>query len=348
MSGPHIPPPIRRAGFWLSAAAVAIGILIPFVISDYDLFTLSRALTVAIGVASLNLLMGFSGQISLGHGALFGIGGYATMMTTVFLGWPVPLAILAGVLVTAALGVLIGIPAVRMGGFNLSLLTIVIAAVLPLLLYRFSDFTGGQTGVSLGAAAFPSPIAGLTNAQWTFLVMLIIITVVFVGLRNLVQGRMGRALAALRTSSILAAAHGVDVDRLRLQFFILSSAVAGLGGALFALVLGLVVPESYPLIFSITLVVASVIGGNLSWFGALLGALIIVYVPAWASDIVPGDTSAYYAQVAFAVVLAICLIVAPRGLAGAAGRLARAARHRFRSDSTTHETTPSPRERINT
>lgn len=333
MTSPTFRPLPRRWAFWMGAAAVLAGAVIPFVISDYDLYTLSRSLTVAIGVASLNLLMGFSGQISLGHGALFGIGGYATIMTVVFLGWPVPLAVLAGIGATAILGVLIGIPAVRMGGFNLSLLTIVIAAVLPLLLYRFSDFTGGQAGITLGFAAFPSPIPGLTNAQWTYLLVLGILTLVFLGLRNLVQGRMGRALAAMRTSTILAAAHGVDVDRLRLQFFILSSALAGFGGALFALVLGLVVPESYPMVFSITIVVASVIGGNLSWIGALIGALIVVYVPLWASDLIPGVASAYYAQLGFAAVLALCLIAAPRGLVGAVTQILSAVRSRIGSRS---------------
>ncbi|WP_394552041.1 branched-chain amino acid ABC transporter permease [Agromyces sp. MMS24-JH15] len=342
-SAPPIRASHRRMGFWLAIAAIAVAGTVPFLISDYDLFNLSRVGAVAIGVASLNLLTGFSGQVSLGQGATFGIGGYAAMMTMRFLEWPVGLALLAAVIVGAVVGLVIGLPAVRMGGFNLGLLTIVIAALFPVLLYRFSDFTGGQAGVTLVAPAFPSPTESLTDAQWQYLVVLGLLVLTIVFLDRLVGRRTARALALIRASRILAAANGVDVERVKLQLFVISSALAAFGGAVFAFVLGLVVPESYPLIFSITLLVASVVGGSRSWIGAVLGAAMVVFLPSFASSVIPGESSAYLAQLAFAVVLGVCVIVAPDGIAGGVRRvnasIRRTLRARRQSRPAIHPTT---------
>ena len=132
----------------------------PFLVSDYDLFNLCRVMAVAMCVASLNLVMGYSGQVSLGHGAIFGVGGYATMMSIKYLGLPVIGGLAVGVLACVVVGVVIGIPAIRLGGFNLGLFTIVIAALFPIVLYRFSDFTGGQSGVTIPFKPFTSPARG--------------------------------------------------------------------------------------------------------------------------------------------------------------------------------------------
>ena len=325
----------------LAAAAVVIAFAVPFLITDYDLFAMSRVLAVALGVISLNLLMGLSGQISLGQGAIFGIGGYAAMLVIRYLEWPVAPAIIAAVIVCGIVGAVIGLPGVRLGGFNLGLLTIVIAALFPIVLYRFPDFTGGQAGIVLSGGGLTSPTTALTDAQWMYLLLLLVLLLSILGVRNLVSRRIGRALAAVRANPILAASVGVETDRLKFALFVISSAIAGLGGALYALVLGLVVPESYPLVFSITLLVASVVGGNRSWWGAIVGAAVIVYLPTWFSEAVPGDTSAYLAQLVFAVVLGACIIVAPGGIAGLIGRGYGAA---IRSAPSTARTTHSTRE----
>ncbi len=307
----------------IAAVAIVVAISIPFLVTDYDLFAMSRVLAVAIGVLSLNLLMGFSGQVSLGQGAIFGVGGYAAMMLLRYLEWPIGLAVLGAVVVSTVLGVIIGLPGVRLGGFNLALLTIVIAALFPILLYRFSDFTGGQSGITLSGAGLTSPTESLTDAQWAYLVILLALLICVGGLAAIVSGRTERALAAVRTAPILASSMGVNADRLKLAVFVISSAVAGLGGALYAFVLGLVVPESYPLVFSITVLVASVVGGSRSWWGAIVGAAVIVYLPTWFSEAVPGDTSAYLAQLIFAIVLGLCIIVAPGGVASVVTRFYR-------------------------
>lgn len=212
----------------IAAVAIIVGILMPFLVTDYDLFSMSRVLAVALGVVSLNLLMGSSGQISLGHGAIFGIGGYAAMMLMRYLAWPVGLAVLGAVVLCIVLGIILGFPGVRLGGFNLGLLTIVIAALFPILLYRFSDFTGGQAGITLSGAGLVSPTDALTDAQWAYLVILLVLLACVGMLRGIVSGRTGRALAAVRASPILAASMGVNADRLKLVVFVISSALAAL------------------------------------------------------------------------------------------------------------------------
>lgn len=338
---PPIPAPPRSRV--LSAAAllaVVVAFAVPFLVSDYDLFNLCRVMAIAMCVASLNLVMGYSGQVSLGHGAIFGVGGYATMMSIKYLGFPVAGGLLAGVFACVVLGVVIGLPAIRLGGFNLGLFTIVIAALFPIVLYRFSDFTGGQAGVTIPFAPFASPVAALTDEQWMYLVVLVLLVAILFLLHRLVSGRTGRALAAMRASRILAVSNGVRVDRIKFQFFVISSAIAGLAGGLFGLVLGLVVPESYPLILSISLLVASVVGGSRSWIGAVIGAAVVVYLPTFTSALVPGQASAYLAQLAFAVILGLCVILAPNGIAGGVHALIRAVTSRRPAP------TPSPAPKI--
>lgn len=333
-------PSWKRVRTWLLVVAVLVGLALPFLVSDYDLFNLARVVTVAMCVASLNLVLGFSNQVSLGHGAIFGIGGYATLLSIRDLGLPPAAGVLFGALVCAAVGVVIGIPAVRLGGFNLGLFTIVIAALFPVVLYRFPEFTGGQAGVVV-TRAFASPIGALTSAQWMFLVVFVTLVAVLFALHRLVSGRMDRSLAAIRTGHILAVSNGVDVYRIKFQMFVISATVAGLAGGLYGLVLGLVVPESYPLILSISLLTASVVGGSRSWIGAVAGAVVIVYLPTWTSEVIPGEASAYLAQLAFAVILGLCVLLAPNGLAGAVDSLSTRAIAALRTRRTP---LPAPRE----
>ncbi|WP_416979634.1 branched-chain amino acid ABC transporter permease [Streptomyces sp. T028] len=302
-------------GGW--TAALAVGLVIPFLVSDYDLLDLSRVLTIAMAVAGLNLLLGHSGQISVGHGAVFGLGGYAALVAVTKSGWPwVPAVLLAGAL-CLVFGLLIGGLALRMGGANLGLLTIAVAAVFPLVIIRMKSTTGGTFGLSLAHPGIQPPAGtGLTPAQFGFLVCLLVLALTLLLLRNLVTGTSGRALAAVRTSPLLAAANGVNVTRVKLTAFAVSAAVAGIGGALYALALAIAVPDSYQITLSITLLAASVVGGSRTWAGALVGAAIVVYLPTAAENVVSGDSSGNWAQLVYACGLVLCLILAPTGLAG--------------------------------
>lgn len=323
MPMPVVTPWYRTFRGLVPLAAFVIAVIVPFLVSDYDLFNLTRVLAIAFGVAGLNLLVGYSGQISVGHGAIFGIGGYTTILLISSLGIAWPLALLLGVVACIIVGLVIGIPALKLGGINLGLFTIAIAAIFPLLINRFSDLTGGTVGVALRGSPFQAEALGLTSAQVAFLVSLVLLAVTLVLLRNITTGRFNRAYAAIRTNPILAVANGVEIGRLKLIAFVVSSAVAGLGGGLLVLLLTLAAPDSFLLTFSLILLMACTVGGNRSWLGAIAGSAIVVYLPDFASDFISGPVAGLYAQLVFAVLLTVCLLFAPGGLAAWADALLR-------------------------
>jgi len=306
------------------AAALVVGLITPFVISDYSLFDLARVLTIAMAVAGLNLLLGHSGQISVGHGAIFGLGGYAALISVAIHGWPWFLGVLLAAAMCLAFGLLLGLLALRMGGANLGLLTIAVASILPLLLIRMEPLTGGTFGVFAARSPIEAPAwTGLTAAQFGFLVCLVFLALTLLLLHNLVTGRMGRSLSAVRTSTLLAAANGVNVNRTKLIAFAISAIVTGTGGALYALVMAIAVPDSYLVPFSITLLAASVVGGCRTWAGAVVGGAIVVYLPTLAGTVVGGQSAGNWSQLVYACCLLLTLVVAPAGLVGAAGDVAR-------------------------
>ncbi len=312
----------RRPVSWAWTALFAVALVVPFVISDYDLFKATRVLTVAIAVAGLNLLIGRAGQISAGHGALYGLGAYTAMILVKELSWGWPLAVLAAVVVSGAAGWLIGLPALRVRGLNLGLLTIAIAAIFPLLLARFEGLTGGTVGLQLaGSPITPPGGLALTPEQFQFLLLVVVLAVVLVLLRNLTTGPLGRAVEALRVNPLMARSEGVDVNRLTLTLFGISSAVAGLGGALGGLVLASTVPDSYSMFFSLTLLSACVVGGSRTWAGSLVGAAFIVYLPDVISQQIGSTTGGQWSQLVYAVALLLTLFFLPTGVAGGAGRL---------------------------
>ncbi|MGP3910793.1 branched-chain amino acid ABC transporter permease [Nonomuraea sp. 10N515B] len=307
-------------------AALVIGAVLPFLVSDYDLLDLTRMLAIAMAVAGLNLLLGHSGQISVGHGAIFGLGGYAAIILVATYGWPWWSAVLLGGAVCLALGLLLGVLGLTMGGANLGLLTIAVAAIFPLLLIRLKPITGGTFGIFMAHSPIEPPAwSGLTEAQFGFLVCLVALALTLLVLRNLVTGRLGRAFAAVRTSALLAAANGVNVNRTKLMAFAVSAAVAGTGGAFYALVAAIAVPDSYLVPFSITLLAASVVGGSRTWAGALVGAATVIYLPKLAETVVGAEFAGNWSQLVYACALVLTLIVAPSGLVGDLSRLARRA-----------------------
>ncbi|MGI5460943.1 branched-chain amino acid ABC transporter permease [Streptomyces sp. CA-249302] len=323
-------------GGW--TAALLVGLVVPFVVSDYDLLDLTRVLTIAMAVAGLNLLLGHSGQISVGHGAVFGLGGYCALIAVATHGWAWLPAVLLATALCSVFGLLIGVLALKMGGANLGLLTIAVAALFPLVLIRWESLTGGTFGVSLAHSAVEPPAGlGLTAAQFGFLLSLLVLGLTLLALRNLATGHTGRALAAVRTSPLLAAANGVNVNRVKLTAFAVSSAAAGVGGALYALTMAIAVPDSYQIALSITLLAASVVGGSRTWAGALVGAAIVVYLPTLAENVVGGESAGNWAQLVYACGLVLALVVAPSGIVGGVTALAR------RPSARVGQTSPGPR-----
>ena len=240
------------------AAALAF----PFAASGYHLYQGAQVLILAIALLGLNLLTGFNGQISLGHGAFFAIGGYGAAILTAKLGLPSWVAIPVASLVCFAAGFLFGFPALRFGGLYLALATFALAVATPQILSYtgFDAWTGGSQGVSLAKLHAPFALP-LTDDQWFYLVCLVCAAALYWAARNLVRGRIGRALIALRDQPIAAETMGVNAALYKTTCFGVSALYAGVAGGLSAFAVGFVSPESFGLSLSLSFLVGIVVGG---------------------------------------------------------------------------------------
>lgn len=314
---------VRRArpSTWGWVAAFTVAYLATYPLSDYQLFQLSRVTTTAVAVVGLVLLTGLSGQVSAGQGAAFGLGAYACAILVVRGLLPWPAAVLAAGLVACAAGLVLGLPALRLGPLNLALVTLSVAVVLPLVAARWESLTGGPFGLSVPAVRTPAGIR-LSSAQFLYLVTLAVLAATVAWARWWTSGRTGRALAALRTDPLMARTAGVDTARLSVLVVGLGSGLAGVAGALNALVVRAVVPDAYTFVLSLALLTGAVVGGIRSWAGAVAGAAYIVYLPDVASSMVGTSAGGNAAELGYAATLLLTLYVAPQGLAGLAARLA--------------------------
>lgn len=300
---------------WAVAALIVLAFITPFILSDYHDSQLALVFALAVAVLGLNLLTGYAGLISVGHGALMGIGGYTTVGLAVNLGVPYPVGLLAGMVLCALAGFVLGLPSLRLSGLYLALVTIGFAIVFPSLIKRFEGITGGVSGLTFMTPDAPFGIP-LSSAQWVYLLTLTVFLLAVVAVRNLVTGRVGRALDAIRQNELMAASNGIAVGRLKLTVFAVSSAIAGLAGGLYQLVVGSALPDTYVVTFSITLLTAAVVGGVRSIAGAIIGAAFIVYVPDYAAAV--GDRGP---QLVYAIALLVIVYLARNGVAGAVSSL---------------------------
>jgi len=304
------------------AAAVIGGFLLTYPLSDYELFRLSQVTTTALAVGSLVLLTGMSGQISAGQGAIFGLGAYTTAVLMDHGGWGWVPAVLAAGVVTFVVGLILSVPALRLGPLHLGLVTLTFAVLMPLIATRWQSVTGGTFGLSLAPVHSPAGLH-LSDAQFLYVVTFAVMMACLGFAAWWTRGRTGRALAALRSNPIMARTQGVDTKRLSIMVFTLATTMAGLGGALNALVLQSAIPDSYPFVFSLSLLTGAVVGGVRSWVGAVIGGAYIVYVPSFASELATSRSGGQWAQVISAALLLTALYFAPAGLAGIGARVAR-------------------------
>jgi branched-chain amino acid transport system permease protein len=313
---------LRDGGRLLGVALVVLFVvLIPFGLEDYRLYQLGLVGTYAIALVGLVVVVGRGGMITVGHSALFAIGAYTTAILMAKASIPWPLAVVAGALLAAACGWLFAVPATRLRGHNLAIVTLALGLALPQVLNRFSGLTGGSTG--LEAPQVGVPVSGVTKDQWLFWVVVAVVALGLWGARELLRGPIGRALVAARDHELAAASMGVPVARLRANAFATGALYAGLGGGAYVLIVGFVSPESFTITLAILMLTGVVVGGVEALAGAVLGAIFIEFVPVWISSVsqrVPPD-------VVYGVVLLALLTLAPAGLAGLLVTLARRARH---------------------
>ena len=300
----------RRAGVILAVVVIAFAYSLPLYMSGFRLFQFTQVCIYAIALMGLNLLTGYNGQFSLGHGAFYAIGAYisAIMMDqwNIPYGWTIPTA---GVL-CLIVGFLFGRPALRLEGLYLALATFSLALSVPQILKYFEHWTGGSQGLVLSKPKAPWGLK-MTEDQWLYLLTLTVTVLMFVFAANLVRSRVGRAMVAIRDNHIAAEAMGINTALYKSLVFGVSAAYTGVAGALSASVIAYVAPDSFNVFLSVTLLIGSVIGGLASISGAVFGALFIQFVPNWAQDI---SKAAPWAI--FGVFLIGFMYLMPFGIAG--------------------------------
>ena len=300
----------RPIGLAAVGMVLLVAVSLPFAMSNFRLFQFTQVLIYAIALLGLNLLTGYNGQFSLGHGAFYGIGAYTSAIMVdrwgIGYGWTIPTAGLVCLIV----GFLFGRPALRLEGLYLALATFSLALAVPQILKYFEDWTGGSQGIVLSKPKAPLHLP-LTEDQWLYFLTLAVTIVLFVLAANLLGGRTGRAIVAIRDNHIAAEAMGVNNALYKSVTFGVSAAYTGIAGALSAIVVAYVAPDSFDVFLSITLLTGIVIGGFGTIAGPIYGALFIQFVPNWAQDI---SKAAPWAI--FGLFLIGFMYVMPRGIAG--------------------------------
>lgn len=295
-----------------------IACALPFVVSEYRTFQFTLVLIYSIALLGLNILTGFNGQISLGHGAFYAIGAYCAAILMDKVGIPYWATIPAAGAVCLVAGFLFGLPALRLEGLYLALATFALGVSLPQLLkyHHLEEWTGGVQGIVITKPDAPEFLTGLGVAlnqdQWLYFFTLAVTIVMFLLAWNLLRGRIGRAMMAIRDNHVAAEAMGVDNSMVKSLTFGVSAMFTGIAGALGAIAVQFVAPDSFNIFLSITFLIGIVIGGLSSISGALYGALFIQFVPNIADEI---SKAAPWAI--FGLFLLGFIYLMPMGVAGA-------------------------------
>ncbi|RAY12403.1 branched-chain amino acid ABC transporter permease [Actinomadura craniellae] len=302
--------------------AVLLGALVlaPFFVGTVEISAFQKVIYLSVAVMSLNVLTGFNGQASIGHSAFMGIAAYFTALAVQSHGWSYWAALPASVLVAALVGAAAGVPALRIRGMNLALVTLGLAMVFPQLPVRFTEETGGTQGMildeSLGAPAF----LAVSDVAWRYWVLLTLAVLAFWLVRNTRASRLGRSIIAIRDQPIAAHTAGVNVAATKISVFAVSAGMAGLAGWMFTVTNQFVSPSDFTVLVSINLLLGMAVGGSGTLLGPVIGAAFLHYVPdaVTATGIDPVLTPVLYG-----LVLILVVYFLPGGAAGGLAQLAK-------------------------
>ena len=291
-------------------------------LSPFNDLRLANGAYYFVTLAGLTLLVGLNGQISLGHGALIAVGAYTSALLIGNNHWALVPALLASIVVASAVGGLLGIAAARLRGPYLAGATLAFALAVPGVTDRFSGTFGGENGLTTNPPVPPSSLGANFDLQrWQAWIACLAALVVLLLLLNVSRGGVGRTLRAVRDDEIASVLCGINVGRTQVTAFVVSAACAGVGGALYVEISNLAAPGAFPVTLSLFLLAGVVLGGLGSLAGAVYGAIVLVMLPSWSTDLandlsLSSQVSANLPLAFYGIVLIGAMLVAPRGIQG--------------------------------
>ncbi len=314
---------LDRKWVWIwSAVLLVILLILPFLFKNYRVFQFNLVLVYAIAILGLNILTGYNGQFSLGHGAFYAFGAYTSAILMDKVGVPYWATLPAAFVFCFLFGFIVGFPALRLAGHFLALATFALALAVPQMLkYKHLEhLTGGVQGIVLNKPEPPFAFnflgEPLSADRWLYYFTLAVTVVMFLLAWNLLRGRVGRALIAVRDHPIAATAMGINLPVVKSMTFGVSAGITGLAGALAAIVVAFVSPDSFTVYLSIFLLVGVVVGGLASIPGAIFGGIFIQFVPNIADELSKSAPAAIYG-----IVLIAFAFLMPMGVMGAINKL---------------------------
>jgi branched-chain amino acid transport system permease protein len=319
VESPAARAPALTAGRALLLAGLIVAVALPFVAKSFLIFQLTLVMVYAIAICGLNLLTGFNGQFSLGHGAFYALGAYTAAILMEHGGVPYLWTIPAAGAVCFVAGFLFGLPALRLEAIYLALATFALAIAAPQIfkLSPLEHWTGGNQGIVILKPDAPFALP-LNQDQWLYFLTLTVALLMFWAAHNIVRSRTGRAIMAIRDNPIAARSMGIDTALYKTLTFGVSALYTGVAGALGAIVVQFVAPDSFNVSLSIAFLVGLVVGG-VGWIpGALFGGLFVLFVPNVAEHISKGLSGA-----AYGAILILLIYLMPSGVGGFFRLLAR-------------------------
>lgn len=310
---PKTRPAIMSGRNGLIALAVVL-MVVPWVLPNSFYFDIVIRMAInAIVVVGLNLLMGYTGQISLGHAGFFGIGVYTSAVMTTHYGWHGVTAMLAGMMLTGVLALLIARPILKLKGNTLAMATLGLCIIINIVITNEQQLTGGPDGIGVGTFSIMGTAIN-TDIMW-YTIVAVALMLVTIGALNLINSPGGRALQAIHGSEVAARVAGVDVTGFKVRIFVMSAVMASFAGSIFAHYTAFVTPGVAGFFHSIELVTMVVIGGMASIFGSIVGAALLTLLPQLLASFEGWET------VVYGVILMVTIIFMPKGLVPTLARI---------------------------
>jgi len=301
-------PPIALAIF----VCLAISFLTPFRLNQLTLVA-----SYCIALIGLNIVVGLAGQISLAHGAFFAIGAYGTAILVTKFGVPFPIALLGAGIVALLTGIGCGLPAMRLKGHYLAVATLAFSVAVPPIANRWTSLTGGSSGLDMGLIVVPA-WAPLAPDAYLFLWAVGLTALALMAANRVARSPFGASLLAVRENEVAAIAMGTNIAVTKVSAFAMSAGLAGIAGGIFAQGVGFVAPENFGPVLSLLFLAGLVIGGTGSFYGTIIGALFLRFIPDYAADI-----DRYLAGILFGIAIILCLRFMPEGPLATLARLGR-------------------------